>query len=108
VSSSFARAEPTTAWCSFGFTASTPTKRLNRDTRDFGARLGVAWRLRRGRPQPHPDSTGPSELGLGDLGDVASHNTAVSASARFASSGVHGALLNYLRRCTRLGLWARG
>jgi len=32
-----------------------------------------------------------------------SDNNAVSASARCACSGVHGALLNYHRRCTRLG-----
>jgi len=28
----------------------------------------------------------------------------VAACARFACSGGHGALMNYLRRCTRLGL----
>ena len=42
--------------------------------------------------------------GAHDRGAAAPSNNACAAYARCARSGVHGALLNYLRRCARLGL----
>jgi len=40
--------------------------------------------------------------------EAPSANTAGSASARFASSGVHGAWMENLRRCTRVGVGPAG